>query len=215
MDGATTKAPLGGEKVGPNSTDRGKLRTKRSLLTGGCGLPLGLAVSGANVIDFKLFWNRRLKPPPCRVPHRRQRSRSIFAWTRATITMARARSPTTRPHRPYPAPGRGSIRHPRPTRKTTKMGGGASALLPEPRPPHPGPPGKARPHLQGHAPHRLRHHRLEVHLLTRIRFLTSPNGRAKCCKGCRTSVQRRTIALNPTDECAAMRLRHGTTFASA
>lgn len=41
--------------MGPNPTDRGKLGTKRSLLTDGCGLPLGLAVAGANVIDFKLL----------------------------------------------------------------------------------------------------------------------------------------------------------------
>jgi len=44
-----------GKKVGPNPTDRGKLGTKRSLLTDGRGLPLGLAVAGANVIDFKLL----------------------------------------------------------------------------------------------------------------------------------------------------------------
>jgi putative transposase len=42
-----------GKKVGPNPTDRAKLGTKRSLLTDGRGLPLGLAV--ANVIDFKLL----------------------------------------------------------------------------------------------------------------------------------------------------------------
>lgn len=41
--------------MGPNPTDRGKLGTKRSLLTDGRGLPLGLAVAGANVIDFKLL----------------------------------------------------------------------------------------------------------------------------------------------------------------
>lgn len=44
-----------GKKVGPNPTDRAKLGTKRSLLTEGRGLPLGLAVAGANVIDFKLL----------------------------------------------------------------------------------------------------------------------------------------------------------------
>src|SRR3954452_1875141 len=34
-DGAMTKAPLGGEKTGPNPTDRGKLGTKRSVVTAG------------------------------------------------------------------------------------------------------------------------------------------------------------------------------------
>ena len=54
MDGAMTKAPLGGEKVGKNPTDRGKIGTKRSVLTDGSGVPIGLAVAGANRNDFKL-----------------------------------------------------------------------------------------------------------------------------------------------------------------
>jgi putative transposase len=53
MDGAMTKAPLGGKKVGKNPTDRGKIGTKRSLLTDGGGVPIGLAVEGANRNDFK------------------------------------------------------------------------------------------------------------------------------------------------------------------
>ena len=54
MDGAMTKAPLGGKKMGKNPTDRGKLGTKRSLLTDGGGMPIGLAVEGANRHDCKL-----------------------------------------------------------------------------------------------------------------------------------------------------------------
>lgn len=54
MDGAMTKAPLGGKKVGKNPTDRGKIGTKRSVLTDGGGVPLGLAVEGANRNDFKM-----------------------------------------------------------------------------------------------------------------------------------------------------------------
>jgi putative transposase len=54
LDGAMTKAPLGGEKTGPNPTDRAKSGTKRSLLTEGAGVPLGVAVAGANRPDFKL-----------------------------------------------------------------------------------------------------------------------------------------------------------------
>jgi putative transposase len=54
MDGAMTKAPLGGKKVGKNPTDRGKIGTKRSLLTDGGGVPIGLAVEGANRNDFKM-----------------------------------------------------------------------------------------------------------------------------------------------------------------
>lgn len=54
MDGAMTKAPLGGDDTGKNPTDRAKSGTKRSLLTDGAGVPIGLAVSGANTPDMKL-----------------------------------------------------------------------------------------------------------------------------------------------------------------
>jgi transposase len=40
--------------VGKNPTDRGKLGTKRSLLTDGGGVPIGLAVEGANRHDCKM-----------------------------------------------------------------------------------------------------------------------------------------------------------------
>ena len=45
---------MGGKKGGKNPTDRGKIGTKRSLLTDGRGVPIGLAVDGANRNDFKL-----------------------------------------------------------------------------------------------------------------------------------------------------------------
>jgi putative transposase len=54
MDGAMTKAPLGGAGTGPNLTDRSKSGTKRSLLTDGRGVPLGVAVDGANRNDMKM-----------------------------------------------------------------------------------------------------------------------------------------------------------------
>src|SRR5205814_6300154 len=38
-----------------NPTDRAKRGTKRSLLTEASGVPIGLAVAGANVNDFKLL----------------------------------------------------------------------------------------------------------------------------------------------------------------
>jgi putative transposase len=43
-----------GKKTGKNPTDRGKLGVKRSVLTDGRGLPIGLAVAGANVHDQRL-----------------------------------------------------------------------------------------------------------------------------------------------------------------
>ncbi len=54
MDGAMGKAPLGGDHTGRNPTDRGKLGSKRSLLTDHRGIPLGIAVAGANRNDHKL-----------------------------------------------------------------------------------------------------------------------------------------------------------------
>ena len=54
MDGTMNKAPLGGDDTGKNPTDRGKSGTKRSLLTDGRGVPIGIASSGANTHDKKL-----------------------------------------------------------------------------------------------------------------------------------------------------------------
>ena len=54
MDGAMTKAPLGGESTGRNPTDRGKRGVKRSLLTEAAGVPIGVAIDGANRHDKKL-----------------------------------------------------------------------------------------------------------------------------------------------------------------
>src|SRR5436190_695921 len=53
-DGAMTQAPLGGERTGKDPTDRGKQGAKRSLLTEANGVPVGLAVAGANRHDKKL-----------------------------------------------------------------------------------------------------------------------------------------------------------------
>jgi putative transposase len=41
--------------TGPNPTDRSKRGTKRSLLVDGRGVPLGVAVAGANCVDFQLL----------------------------------------------------------------------------------------------------------------------------------------------------------------
>ena len=54
MDGALTKSPLDGGKTGANPTDPGKGGVKRSLLTEAQGVPVGLAVDGANRHDMKL-----------------------------------------------------------------------------------------------------------------------------------------------------------------
>jgi transposase len=46
---------LAGKKCGPNPTDRAKNGVKRSLLTEAHGVPIGLAVDGANRNDFKMM----------------------------------------------------------------------------------------------------------------------------------------------------------------
>jgi hypothetical protein len=43
-----------GKKTGHNPTDRGKQGVKRSLLTEGHGVPVGLVIDGANRHDMKL-----------------------------------------------------------------------------------------------------------------------------------------------------------------
>jgi putative transposase len=60
VDGTMGKAPLvpkelTGAAVGPNPTDRGKQGTKRSLLVDGNGIPLAVAMDGANRHDSKLL----------------------------------------------------------------------------------------------------------------------------------------------------------------
>ncbi len=45
---------MGGKKTGPNPTDRSKDGVKRSLLTEGHGVPIGVAIDGANRHDMKL-----------------------------------------------------------------------------------------------------------------------------------------------------------------
>jgi len=76
LDGSMTKAPLGGKKTGRNPTDRGKLGVKRSVLSDARGVPLGVAIDGANVHDQKLFAAtldslplRRPRPVPRRPQH--------------------------------------------------------------------------------------------------------------------------------------------------
>ena len=44
-----------GKKTGKNPTDRGKLGVKRSVVTDSRGVPLGIAIAGANAHDAKLL----------------------------------------------------------------------------------------------------------------------------------------------------------------
>ena len=57
VDSSTVKAPFAQAAVGPASTDRGKQGTKRSVLCDRRGLPLALALEGANRHDSKLLFS--------------------------------------------------------------------------------------------------------------------------------------------------------------
>ena len=56
-----------GKKTGPNPTDRAKDGTKRSVLTEASGIPIGLAVDGANRHDCKLV-EETLRSTPVKRP---------------------------------------------------------------------------------------------------------------------------------------------------
>jgi transposase len=55
VDGSLQKSPSGGEGTGKNPTDRGKLGWKWSILTDKNGIPIGVAVDGANRHDSILL----------------------------------------------------------------------------------------------------------------------------------------------------------------
>jgi transposase len=55
VDGCIVKAPCGGEAAGKSPVDRGKLGTKRSLLTDSTGIPLGCVTAPANRHDSPLL----------------------------------------------------------------------------------------------------------------------------------------------------------------
>jgi putative transposase len=48
-------APVQGEKVGKNPTDRAKNGTKRHIHVDGRGIPIGVALSGANAHDITMY----------------------------------------------------------------------------------------------------------------------------------------------------------------
>ena len=90
LDGSLHKAPLGGEKTGPNPTDRSKGGVKRSLLTKARGIPVGPVLEGANRHNLKRTESTLRSLPPAaqavRDAHERAATTSTCAWTRATIT---------------------------------------------------------------------------------------------------------------------------------
>src|SRR5712691_865892 len=78
VDGAMNKAPFGHAATGANPTDRGKLGTKRSLLTDGAGIPLAVVIAGANRHDVRVAQRDARRPG-----HKPTRPRS---WTAASLS---------------------------------------------------------------------------------------------------------------------------------
>jgi len=68
---------LAGEKTGPNPTDRAKEGVKRSLLTEASGVPIGLAIDGANRHDCKMVEATIVSIPVVRPRPTRQKSQGM------------------------------------------------------------------------------------------------------------------------------------------
>ena len=71
IDGAMGKAPLAKQCAGANPTHWGKKGRKRSLLVDARGVPLSIAVSGANTHDVKLL-AKTLEAAVCERPNPRK-----------------------------------------------------------------------------------------------------------------------------------------------
>jgi transposase len=64
LDSASVRAPCGGDKTGPNPTDRRKLGSKHHVLTDAHGIPLAATLTGANRHDVT-----QLLPLIDKIPH--------------------------------------------------------------------------------------------------------------------------------------------------
>jgi len=70
IDGSVSKAPLGGEKVGPSPVDRRKIGTKKHICVDQNGIILGISVSGANRHD-NVFAKKTVEAIPISMRHNR------------------------------------------------------------------------------------------------------------------------------------------------
>jgi transposase len=81
VDSGTIRAVGGGEKTGPNPTDRGRPGSKHHIVTDGQGIPLQVELTGANTPDIKEIIPLLVNIPPVRGRPGRPRSRpdSVYA----------------------------------------------------------------------------------------------------------------------------------------
>ena len=168
MDGALTKAPLGGGKTGPNPTDRGKSGVKRSLLTEAQGVPVGLAVDGANRHDMKLV-RATVDSLPVPRPVPSPETPRVCAWIRAT-TLVRCAAPwTSSASRRTSAAGAKRPRHQEGSwLQSPPLGGGTHSQLAEPLPADIGPLGQVSRQLHRLSAFRLRPYRPQSRRVIRI-----------------------------------------------
>lgn len=81
VDSASVRAVGGGEKTGPNPTDRRKLGSKHHVVTDANGVPLNMTLTGANRHDVTqlLPLVDGIKPVAGRVGHPRRRPHALYA----------------------------------------------------------------------------------------------------------------------------------------
>ncbi|HSX96194.1 MAG TPA: transposase, partial [Streptomyces sp.] len=106
IDAASVRVKRGGSLTGPNPVDRGKKGSKLHVLSEAQGIPLAVAVSGANVHDSQAFKPLLLGLPAIRSrrgPRRRRpvkvradkayHSAEHFAWLRSRGVIPRIARP--------------------------------------------------------------------------------------------------------------------------
>lgn len=81
IDSSTVRAVGGGEKTGPNPTDRARPGSKHHVITDGRGTPLQTELSGANSPDIKHVFSLIVNIPPVRGKpgHPRSRPDELYA----------------------------------------------------------------------------------------------------------------------------------------
>ena len=75
LDSASVPAKRGGERTGPNPTDRGRPGSKRHVITDARGIPLAVRITAANVHDSRVFEEMIDAVPPIRQRRGRPRRR--------------------------------------------------------------------------------------------------------------------------------------------
>ena len=137
------KARWVGKKTGRNPTDRGKLGTKRSLLTDGRGVPLGFALAGANRNDHKLMRETLEAIPVLRPKPTPEEPQGLCLDKGYDYDEPRTLAAGVRLHAAPADQRRGGPGQARGRHQGKALGGRAHPFLAQPLPPHPDPLGEA------------------------------------------------------------------------